>query len=275
MMFVRRSAVATAIVTYVLLVLGGIVPITAAGIGCRSWPLCQGRLIFASNLPPVIQYSGQAAALTATVLLAVTAVAVWRSKVRDRLVWVPAVGLFLLFALQILLGTATALAEWPMVILVAHPATALALLGTVLVLATAAFNPAPEVWPRLGARAQRQARRYRTLVTGTTLASFVLLMTGGAGARAGTLGGAIHQATTGAVGFLLVLTLWQTSRERRSQPALVRAAAISGLLFFVQVVVGTGFLVGLSTAQVAEWHRAMASLVWASLVVFKIGRAHV
>ena len=39
----RKLTLFTAIVTYALVVLGGIVRVTGSGLGCPDWPLCYGQ----------------------------------------------------------------------------------------------------------------------------------------------------------------------------------------------------------------------------------------
>src|SRR5690606_37662953 len=99
---------------------------------------------------------------------AATALAAWRAGSRDRLIKVPAVSLIVVLAAHGLFAGLGSAASG--VIRIADLGTAMTVLGMALVLATASYYPAPEQATLLGARAQRQVRRYWRLVLGTALA---------------------------------------------------------------------------------------------------------
>src|ERR1700688_3180631 len=52
----RRLAIATAVLTYLLIIMGGIVRVSGSGLGCAdSWPSCNGSLLPALNPNSIIE----------------------------------------------------------------------------------------------------------------------------------------------------------------------------------------------------------------------------
>src|SRR5207253_9426256 len=72
---------AAATATYLLIIFGAIVRITGSGLGCgEHWPLCNGRLLPALDLPTMIEYGHRLAALAVTVLVVALAALTWRLR---------------------------------------------------------------------------------------------------------------------------------------------------------------------------------------------------
>src|SRR5207244_6695150 len=79
----RILAVATAAVTYALVVLGGVVRVSGSGLGCPDWPLCHGHLLPPLNLYAIIEYSHRTTASLASALIVLTAAVAllaWRKR---------------------------------------------------------------------------------------------------------------------------------------------------------------------------------------------------
>src|SRR5438477_7958396 len=97
----RTLAVATAVVTYALVVLGGVVRVSGSGLGCPDWPLCHGHLLPPLDLHSIIEYSHRTTASLTSVLLVSTALAAWLlGRRRPDLRW-PATIALLLLGLQV------------------------------------------------------------------------------------------------------------------------------------------------------------------------------
>src|SRR6059058_4825673 len=165
----RALSVATAVATYALVVLGGVVRVSGSGLGCPDWPLCHGRVLPPLDLHAIIEYSHRTTASLTSVLVVATAVVAWVAWHNRRDLVIPATAALGLLAVQVVLGAITVRLELPPMIVLAHLATAMALLAAVCVTAVAA------VVPRLGGEADRTARR---LSQAAAAGTFVLILSG-------------------------------------------------------------------------------------------------
>src|SRR5437588_6165473 len=108
----RVLAVLTAINTYAIIVMGGIVRTTGSGEGCdapgdNGWPLCQGRLLPPWQQHAVIEFTHRWLVASMTVLLiAFSATALLRYRHRRRLV-AGVLAVAVLLIIQIALGAIT------------------------------------------------------------------------------------------------------------------------------------------------------------------------
>src|SRR5437879_9489583 len=139
----RALSVATAVATYALVVLGGVVRVSGSGLGCPDWPLCHGRVLPPLDLHAIIEYSHRTAASLTSTLVVLTAAVAWMAWRNRRDLVVPATLAVSLLAVQVVLGAITVRLELPPMIVLAHLATAMALLGAVCVTAVASLLPAP------------------------------------------------------------------------------------------------------------------------------------
>src|SRR5438105_5086085 len=137
----RALSVATALVTYALVVLGGVVRVSGSGLGCPDWPLCHGRVLPPLDLHAIIEYSHRTTASLASVLIVLTAVVAWLAWRKRRDIVIPAMVALGLLVVQVVLGAITVRLELPPMIVLAHLATAMALLAAVCVTAVAAMVP--------------------------------------------------------------------------------------------------------------------------------------
>src|ERR1700716_1805027 len=155
----RALSVATALVTYALVVLGGVVRVSGSGLGCPDWPLCHGRLLPPLDVHAIIEYSHRSTASLTSVLVVLTAALAWVAWRKRRDLVIPATVALGLLVVQVVLGAIPVRLELPPMIVLAHLATAMALLGAVCVTAVAALTPHPAgsvdrasiVWTRVAA----------------------------------------------------------------------------------------------------------------------------
>lgn len=151
-----RLALATALLIFLLIVVGSVVRTTGSGLACPDWPLCEGRWIPRLDFHVLIEWAHRALALCVSVMLMGLAASVFaRREVRARLGGLTALALILLFV-QILLG---ALTVWKLLdpsVVSGHLAVALLLFTSVLTVSLVAENhasgePAESRIPRTGA----------------------------------------------------------------------------------------------------------------------------
>ena len=100
----RALSVATALVTYALVVLGGVVRVSGSGLGCPDWPLCHGRVLPPLDLHAIIEYSHRTTASLASVLIVLTAVVAWLAWRKRRDIVIPALVALGLLVVQVVLG---------------------------------------------------------------------------------------------------------------------------------------------------------------------------
>jgi len=264
-----------AVCTYLLIILGGIVRITGSGLGCGDhWPLCNGHLFPPlTDIGTVIEWSHRLVAALVSVLVVGLAVYGWfldrrrpvnpgfAPGVRAPSAALAAVGLLVL---QILLGAVTVKLELPAWSIVLHLGTAMLLLATLLIAATAQVGAQYAAPP---------------LIAVLVLAFFTVLfgaLTANLGAAAACHGFPLCNGqiwiTAGplaviqwihrllAYSLAIVAVVWAVRTRSRAAYIVVGLVAL-------QVSIGAGIvLLGLPTGlQVA--HVAVGTAIWATVVL--------
>jgi len=109
----RLLTALTAVSTWALVAVGGVVRVTESGLGCPHWPLCTAGAVPLDRRASVIEYSHRAVVALVVVLVTAVAVAAWRRR-RERPDLVgPAFFALGLVPLQALLGAIAIRLELP------------------------------------------------------------------------------------------------------------------------------------------------------------------
>jgi heme A synthase len=134
----RRLVLATAIATFVLIIVGGIVRVSDSGLGCgpggsgfHGWPFCNGDVVPGLDLNHIIEYTHRALAGVVSLMILTLVVWSWR---RHRQFLPITVGLLVLILAQAGLGGATVEENLEEAFVAAHLGLAMLLLGGLLYL---------------------------------------------------------------------------------------------------------------------------------------------
>jgi heme A synthase len=134
----RRLVLATAIATFVLIIVGGVVRVSDSGLGCgpagsgfHGWPFCNGDVVPGMDLNSIVEYTHRAVAGIVSVMILAILVLAWR---RHREYLAPAAALLLLVIAQAALGGATVEDNLEEAYVAAHLCLAMLLLGGLLYL---------------------------------------------------------------------------------------------------------------------------------------------
>src|SRR3990172_904202 len=278
-------ALVASVTTYLLIVLGGLVRATGAGLACPDWPLCHGRLIPPLEALILVEYSHRLVSSLVGFLTLALAVGAWR---RPAFRW-HALAALLLVGVQIVLGGLTVRTELSAWLVVAHLGTAMAFFATLVGLTLRAWTE--EVPP---ARSP-----IHTLAWITLAATFGLVLLGGyvSATEAGIACpdwplcyGQVLPSTTGAaavhmahrfaaavVGMLILAVAVAAYRRERGRDDLQALSALAVGLLVLQVLLGALNVEYKLAPGVTTSHLATAAALFATLVMLALlsGRAGV
>jgi protoheme IX farnesyltransferase len=274
---------AAAVVTYALVVIGGVVRVSGSGLGCPDWPLCHGHLLPPWNVHAIIEYSHRTTAFLASTLIVVGGGVAWLAARRSAGVRIAASLAVLLLLVQVTLGAITVLLALPPMIVLAHLATAQALLGSACVAATLALLPRRAAAPDGSAsRAGRAA----------AAAAYLLILSGSLVVGSGASGSCsawplcgsglaipaerlplielLHRGLAAVLGLCILAALWVVLRRLASERPVRLVVALTTAAFVFQVAVGAAVVVLHLPAVLRGLHLALATAVWAGCVVVSV-----
>ncbi|HEY7062176.1 MAG TPA: COX15/CtaA family protein [Chloroflexota bacterium] len=280
-------ALAAAVGTYLLIVMGGVVRVTDSGLGCPDWPTCHGQLLPPLEVTAIIEYTHRLLGALVSPLILATTLGAWVLRRRDRSLLIAATLAPVLLAVQIVLGAVVVRLELPAMVVLVHLTFALVILA--LLVWTAVMALPPPVARRAPGPGWRRGP-FVALVHATTLLLFILLVVG-AYVRASGAGYAcvgfpgcngealpfgssplvdvhlLHRLLAYAVATLVTIIVVQAWRRWRWLPAVPWTATALAVCVVVQITIGA---IAVSTglpALVRGLHLAGAAAVWASATV--------
>src|ERR1700736_5934891 len=284
----RALSVATALVTQPRVVLGGVVRVSGSGLGCPDWPLCHGRVLPPLDLHAIIEYSHRTTASLTSALIVLTAVVAWLAWRKRRDIVIPATVALVLLVVQVVLGAITVRLELPPMIVLAHLATAMALLAAVCVTAVAAIVPRPARPAERGSRGGTPRRLARAAAART----YLLILSGSLVVGSGASGSCsawplcgggfslafdgypaiqlLHRGLAAAVGLLIIVSLLALLNRYREERAVRATVALTLAALAFQVAVGAAVVTLHLPAALRGLHLALASAVWAGTVVLAV-----
>lgn len=121
-MTLRRFAIATASLTFILLLMGGLVHNTRSSLACPDWPLCYGQVFPKMEGGVLVEHSHRLVASTVSLLAAILMIWAWRRSRTTgdrRFSWLTT-GAFVLVLVQATLGGITVLLRLPPVVSTTH-----------------------------------------------------------------------------------------------------------------------------------------------------------
>ena len=274
-----KLAIAAAVATYALIVVGGLVRATDSGLGCPDWPLCFGAWVPPAELHAWIEHSHRLVAALAVGPLvgAVAVITVFSARRRDRPLLVAAVVAGVLVIVQAALGGQVVIQGLRRELVTAHLAMALTVLAlTIFIADRAAHGPMPG----------RRSALPTWLISLTGLAVFAQMLLGSwvtghdAGLAYGDfplMGGrvvpvvssveqAINVAHRALAVLVLGLVLWMGWAVRRSSagPLPRRLTAVAIALVLVQLALGAANIWSRLSAVFVVPHLAVGAALFAA-----------
>jgi heme A synthase len=283
----RRLAVSTAVVTYLLIIMGGIVRVTGSGLGCgtkNDWPLCHGALLPPLQPTAIIEFSHRWIAAVATALVIALAVSALIWQRRHRRIVIASSVAAVLFVVQIALGALTVEFKLPGSIVMIHLANALLLLAVLVYVAAVSLlgerssQGVPGAWSGFARLLLiAAAATYLLALSG----AFVVENAAGAACAGWPLCGGgwqlpasdaatinvVHRVAAGLVGLLVIGVSVALLRRARNDLGLRAIAGAAIAVVVLQVAAGAlAVELGLP-APVRALHIALASALWALVVL--------
>jgi protoheme IX farnesyltransferase len=291
-MLVHVFAIATAIATFLLILIGGLVHGTGSSLACPDWPTCYGTFFPKMEGGVLVEHSHRLAAGTVMVGTIILLVLVSRSRLPSHRRLRPIAWLALaLVLLQALLGGITVMLRLPTPVSTLHTSVSLLFFMTMLYLAVRSRPPRPAAAPPLPMLPERTVRLalvsavavYFQMVlgglvrhSGAALACVDLPLCRGAvwpDAHPTVLIHVLHRLNALAVAALVIASSIATLRAARGRPGLRALAVVAPLLVLTQIALGVVAVLSFLDLVTVESHLGVATALLATqLLVVLRGR---
>jgi cytochrome c oxidase assembly protein subunit 15 len=283
----QRLCIATCVIVFALIVIGGIVRATDSGLGCPDWPTCHGSLIPKWEKHTLIEYSHRATATLAGFFGLALLVVAWTRYRHIPAIFYPTCVGFVFGLAQAALGGAVVLNELPTEIVVANLAMALTILTMLVLLATTVIAmergiTAPNLSPTIGRLAVIAA-------VGVLALSLVGSYVSGAGYALACSGWPLcngevvpsqniasvqmiflHRVLALVVGAVLVALAVLAVKARREAPLVSKLAVAAVHVYVVQAIVGAANVWTQLADGIAAAHLGLAALLWLIVALINI-----
>jgi cytochrome c oxidase assembly protein subunit 15 len=280
----RLLYLGAALLTFLLLVMGGIVCVTDSSGGCPDWPACYGQLVPPARLDSILEYTHRVLAAVTSLSIVASAIAGWQHRHSSPWInWSPIAALpFLLIvatlgAMVVLRGIGPGLAALDL-------GSALIVLALMLIPPVRAFTH-----HRAGTRFSLRTGHSR-LTLGALASIFVVLVSAvlvaDPGSVARCLGWPLANARVlrgdpkgwlqlarfaigGAAALLLIVVVVQTWRTWRHRPEMLILTASIAVILGLEILLGTR-LGSISVVWPLAIYAMLAVALWALVVVLTV-----
>lgn len=274
----HRFAIATAVATFVLLIVGSLVHGTGSSLACPDWPLCYGSFFPKMENGVEFEHSHRLVATSVGLMTVILTVLFARQKGRRFLKLGIAATILVIF--QGVLGGITVIFLLPRAISIAHLATSMCFFSLMILIAVRTNPSPPEVPRRLAG-----ARRLLTFAWFTLLGQIVL----GGMVRHTASGLAcldvplcngllwpeappekvqmVHRFGAMIAGSVAVWVALQVRQHAEGSALVRRLAIVPIVLVFVQISLGTASVLSLLNLPTITAHLAVGALLLGSIVV--------
>lgn len=271
--------------TIALVAMGSIVRVTGYGLGCPDWPLCYGRVIPPALTGAWVEFTHRLLGAVVSIQVALLTLLAWRGYRHDPWVFRPAIAAGGLLVIQVILGGLHVIFEIPPVTGWIHTGVAMLIVGLVTV-QVANTVPSMRTLRSTAVKAFR-SRRFVTWISGTMVATYVLLLTGSYVTRSGAslacpsfpLCGSsapamrrlieiqmLHRYVAFGVAFLTLVTVaWLLVRQ--TDRRLARMAYGLAILLAVQFGLGIANVLLRLPMWSRVLHLTVAATFWAGVVL--------
>lgn len=292
-MLVHGFAIATAIATYLLILIGGLVHGTGSSLACPDWPTCYGTMLPKMEGGVAVEHSHRLAAGTVVILTLILAALVTRSRESShrplrRVAWLAVALVFI----QALLGGITVMLRLPTPVSTLHTATSLLFFCTVLYLAV---RSRPALPSNSDTAVVPGAARAVNFALVTAVAIYFQMVLGGLVRHSGAalacldvplcrgslwpdahptvLVQALHRLGAATVGLIVLASAIVNFRATARRPFL-RALAVAGpVLVAVQIWLGLRSVTSFLDLATVEAHLGVATALLATQVGLALGGA--